>query len=160
MTRNQNLLNHGYPRDVFIAHAHLDNRDGWVDRLRESVTGELEILKGSRAAYWQTRPVGLSGLDNQHVQMISDALRETAVLIIVASPRFVVRPWFEIEYRTFLEHNTKDRRRLSRIMLVETSPDIKSQIPETLLHVQSFPFYDQPTFGSGRRLDTRDERYR
>jgi len=152
----------GNETDIFIAHAHQDNDEGWVDQLRESIDERLRRYLGQKAVQWQSHSIGISpaGHDDAVRQMISDVLRNSALLLIVATPRFVERVWFQIELEMFLKyHDGATHDPGSNIFLVETSPLVKQHLPSALQSIEAYSFYCEGSDGSIGRLDVNDEHY-
>jgi TIR domain-containing protein len=98
---------HQYEYDLFISYAHLDNQptdtgtaEGWIAAFHRDLRLRLSQYLGRRATIWRDDQLTA---DDDFEAAIVTALKKSAVLVIVMSPTFVDRQWFEKEFSAFIK---------------------------------------------------------
>jgi hypothetical protein len=90
--------------DAFISYSHIDNVElvdgskGWVTNLHRALEIKLSQFMGEKPRIW--RDPKLSGNDIFEITLI-DQLKSVAVLVAVASPRYVKSDWTRRELTEF-----------------------------------------------------------
>ena len=88
---------------AFISYAHLDNDAssggvGWVTAFHRDLDMGVSKLLGRAAKIWRDDQLTLG--ENFEAAIVA-ALEHSAVLVIVMSPTFVERHWFQKEFSSF-----------------------------------------------------------
>ena len=111
----------GYKNDIFVSYAHIDDnllpgvQSGWVTTLIGCIKTRLAQRLGRSDAYKLWMDVELA----RHVKLtpqIMDALRQTAIMIIVLSPGYLASEWCKREKNKFLELIKQSS---SRVFIIE-----------------------------------------
>ena len=93
---------HPYKHDVFISYAHLDNEltggAGRITLFHRDLDTMLSTCLGRPAIIWRDDQLTV---DDDFNSAIMDALNNSAVLVIVMSPTFIERDWFQKEFSAF-----------------------------------------------------------
>src|SRR4051794_38852769 len=92
-----------FPNDLFISYAHRDNEDGWVTTFQEQLQTYLSRVSGEVARLWWDGYKPDSQTPENIEQIIAGALSQSALLVVIASPAFLPRSWFQIEYQRYKE---------------------------------------------------------
>jgi hypothetical protein len=151
----------GLEQDVFISYAHIDNEpfgDGqrrWVSDFQEHLQTRLAMVLGNEAVVW--RDPRLRG--NQVVwETLESLLRESAVLVVVLSPRYVESEscrremdCFEKTVAASRDFHLGSRR---RIFKVEKTWVPRHRHPESLRALLGYELHwPDPATGQPRDLD-------
>ena len=133
------LLNHkvtmplpGYKYDVFISYAQAIDHEGWVRRFNEKLTNYLgEILDGEPALFWDKRSLRPNDVLSDTVKQ---AVRESAVLVVIVSTKYLTRHWCQIERDQFTRsHGVAAARRMLLVRYDETPfTEFQKVLPECL----------------------------
>jgi TIR domain len=136
-----------FKHDVFISYAHLDDvpstihREGWVTpfaaRLREVLSGRL----GRIVDVWQDYQLGGNEPLTEALRL---RLRESAILLPVASPAYVAREWCIREMKEFLDTHRADYHLRARVVIVVKHPFDYLKWPFGPSPLTAFRFYDHP----------------
>lgn len=147
--------------DVFVSYAHLDNngpegetRRGWVDTFIERLSIQVCRRLGSKAVdIWTDREhAGNQALTPALIQ----AVRGSALLLVVMSPSYLSSTWCARERNTFLAL-AKDRVGEGRVFIVDyldAPPDVR---PKEFGDLVGFPFWIvDRAYGATRPLGESD----
>ena len=116
---------HQFKNDYFISYALVDDEKaagvetGWVSNLKLSLECELSKAIGRRGqleGFWDRADIARNRpLESQ----IREALRSTAVFVLVLSPGYLNSPWCPQELQWFREAVATQPRADSRIFVVD-----------------------------------------
>jgi hypothetical protein len=156
----------GYKHDIFVSYAHVDDltdrKDdlGWVKTLVERLKIRLAQLLGRQDNFslW---------LDDQlahHVNITPEILgtiAQTATLIVIYSPAYLLSPWCGRERERFLKLVQERRGDNARVFLVERDKVELEERPSEFGDLLGFKFWTQDQSGRARILgvsrSTRDD---
>ena len=97
-----------FAHDVFVSYARANNHDGWVarfvERFRNSLTERL--TKEKARIYFDDESVERN---EEYDAAIEKALKDSEILLVVGSNRYLSRAWCTFERKTFLQHGHKSR---------------------------------------------------
>jgi hypothetical protein len=115
--------------DVFFSYAQANDHDGWVTRFKEELTALLnERLDNEPQIFWDEQSLKLNDdLDST----ITEAVRQSAVMVIVVSHKYLTRQWCSLERETFLQNG--DERRVMIVRYDDVSfQDFQQVLPKCL----------------------------
>ena len=150
-----------FAKHVFISYAHIDNEPvadgdvGLINRVHKSLESILSKRLGCKAEIW--RDNRLQGND-YFADEIIDQFPDTAALVAVVSPRYVLSNWCLTEARTFCEAAQRtggvvvDNK--SRIFKVMAGPvDSQDPLPAPMRETLGFDFYVRDSNGGYKELN-------
>src|SRR5574337_753197 len=161
----------GFPRDVFISYAHLDNQvtdggAGWVSKFHEALRQLLSQFKGGEAQIW--RDEKLRGND-VFADEIVDQFPKTATLVSVLTPRYLKSDWCTREIKEFcgVAQQTggilvQNKARVFKV--IKTPFAAEDGLPPVVSKVLGYEFYEldegapielDPQLGEKSRLEFR-----
>lgn len=137
--------------DIFISYAHVNNKPkapspmGWVTQFINLLKNDLgqQMGRDEDASFWMD--FELKGND-EITPTILKALHESAAIVIFLSNAYLASPWCRKELAEFLTRPNLDR---SKIFTIELDPLV---IPETLLDLKRYRFWQRNNEGKVRRL--------
>jgi TIR domain-containing protein len=146
-----------YEYDLFISYAHLDNErtdtaEGWITIFHRDLHRMLSNSLGRPATIW--RDAQLTPGDDFEAAIMT-ALKKSAVLVIVMSPTFLERQWFEKEFSVFI--NAAEERgdlltgNWSRIFNAMIRATSREKLPDHLQELVAYEFFLQSPEDSGER---------
>jgi hypothetical protein len=155
---------HQYEYDLFISYAHLDNEltdtgtaEGWITAFQGDLQISLSHHLGRRATIWRDDQLTP---DDDFEAAIVTALKKSAVLVIVMSPTFVERQWFDKEFSAFI--NAAEERGgllindLARTFNVMIRATPREQMPDHLRKLLGYEFFLPAPEHSGSQTLERD----
>ena len=122
----------GYKYDAFISYAQAIDHEGWVRRFNEKLTNYLrEILDGEPAVFWDKRSLGPNDLLSDTVKQ---AVRESAVLVVIVSTKYLTSHWGKIEREQFTRSQGVAAARRMLLVRYDATPFTEFQkiLPECL----------------------------
>lgn len=137
-------------KQIFISYAHLDNnpvgeKPGWISRFHESLEGMLTTRLGYPANIW--RDDRLQGNDIYAAE-IMDQLRQTAAIISILSPRYLLSFWCSKEATEFYNKamegpgvSVKNKARFFKIIKTPFPQDETDTLPQILKDIQGYDFF-------------------
>jgi hypothetical protein len=141
--------------DVFISYAHVDNQPlegmekGWTTTLVGNLQNFLARKLGSKnVSIWMDRE--LAG-NAPLTPSIMDALRQTATLVVIASPAYMNSEWCSRERETFLKLVRERSRSDSRVFLVEIDKMERRDLPPEFSDLLGYRFWLQDREGKAPR---------
>jgi hypothetical protein len=131
--------------DLFVSYAQLDNTDGWVDQLVEKARIEVCQRLGTRDfsifidhdELYGNRPLSPS---------LFEAVRGSALLMVVMSPAYLHSEWCRRERNEFLSH-VKGRVDAGSVFVVRAREVSRADVPPEFGDLLGFEF-----FTKGRKL--------
>ncbi|MDX1983079.1 MAG: toll/interleukin-1 receptor domain-containing protein [Bryobacteraceae bacterium] len=89
--------------DVFVSYASENNRDGWVEQLAGALGHELEDLLGKQFSAKESVFLDRTSLrtGQNFPDMLTEAARESALLIPILSPSYLTSDWCDREREAF-----------------------------------------------------------
>ena len=119
----------GYRYDVFVSYAQAINHDGWVTRFKDKLTDFLnERLDNKPQVFWDEQSLELNDDLDSH---ITEAVRQSAVMVVVVSHKYLTRAWCSLERETFLQNGNE-----RRVMIVRyddvSFQDFQQVLPKSL----------------------------
>jgi hypothetical protein len=134
-----------YKYDVFISYAHADNvpfsgtdvKDGWVTTFASNLNNLLSRKLKRDASVWMDHRE-LTG-NAPLTPAIMDALRETATIVVVVSPRYLASEWCGREREGFLKFINQRTAAGSRVFRVEI--DTVDELPNEFKDTLGYPFW-------------------
>ena len=144
-----------YKYDVFLSYAHVDNekslseQEGWITAFQGALDLRCHQSLGRPARTWRDTLLTVNDkeTEDQLRKVIRQALAECAVILIVMSPIFSTRDWFEREYRYFVDAAERiDGVFLgdtSRIFVVYIGETDRETLPEYLQNITGWNFYSE-----------------
>ncbi|HBB96020.1 MAG TPA: hypothetical protein DC054_11580 [Blastocatellia bacterium] len=146
-------LDSDHKYDVFISYAHADNqpfsgtvdKPGWVTIFADSLGNFLSRMLNRDASVWidHSELTGNAPL----TPAIIDALRQSATIVVVMSPRYLASKWCDRERDSFLQFVKQCTDAKSRVFRVDI--DAIGEIPEELGDRIGYTFWaknlDDPT---------------
>lgn len=136
----------GFENDIFVSYARVDDiptidARGWVSTFVDYLKKLLDQRLGRIGAcsLWMDRE--LAG-NVAFTPAIMDAVRKSAVLVIVLSPGYLHSEWCRNEANTFLETLAKQRDPHRRVFVVEILETDRSEWPTPLQNLLGFKFWD------------------
>jgi hypothetical protein len=135
---------------VFISYAHVDNQDvegvvpnGWISHFHKALEVRLDAFLGGQASVWRDNELrGNTDFGSE----IPKRFSQSALLVSVLSPRYVLSDWCRREINDFCALAREagglkvDNR--SRVFLVKTLPiEIGEPLPSELREVTGYEFY-------------------
>jgi hypothetical protein len=156
-----------YSRDDDVAPPFLPQRNGFVSSLFDQLTYEFTNKGPSRPSIWRDqREIGRA---EQFDQKIEDAIKSSALLVVVLSENWLSRPYCWRELESFAKHWVEKGESheciRGRITVVSKRHVAVKQRPALLQGQESFQFYslervggeerDREFFKNGERRDPR-----
>ena len=154
-----------FNKHLFISYAHIDNmatpddNQGWVSRFHSSLKAFLSGAIGEEAVIW--RDDKLRGND-VFADEIVDQFPETALLVSIVSPRYLMSEWClkEIhEYCRVAEQHgglvIDNKMRVHKVMLKPIAAEPLEKLPGILKHGLGYLFYEEEEGGRFLTLDPR-----
>lgn len=154
-----------FANHVFISYARIDNEKleddepGWVDRFHRSLKAFLGTALGEEPVIW--RDPELSGNDVLAAE-IAKQLPNTALLVSILSPRYLVSTWCLTEIEEFYKiaelHGglvIDNKMRIYRVMLMPIEEKLREKLPGKLKDELGRRFYTEEEGGRFVRLDPR-----
>jgi len=139
----------GYSADVFISYAHLDDRDGWVTRLKGKLAGRLTSdLAGESEIWFDADRLRTGDIFKQEIR---NKLGDTLMLLAVVSPSYLKSQFCrEEELDWFLD---RFGREVIQLLKVPLAPDQGPPLPGVHYEV----LYDEGTGVAltGKSLDVK-----
>ena len=143
----------GYEHDIFISYAQVDDQllpdmeQGWVTTLAAGLKTLLES-KLRAVSVWMDRELALNA---PLTPAILDALRQTAVLIVVMSPGYLKSEWCRRERETFLKLVRERVHGDRRIFIVESDRIERDERPPEFGDILPYRFWVQEDEGHPAR---------
>src|SRR5208283_4718284 len=143
-----------YKNDIFVSYARVDDnpfpgvQTGWVTTLINSIQIRLAQRLGRSDAYSLWMDYELA----QHVKLtpqIMDALRQTAIMIIILSPGYLASEWCKRERNTFLELIKEGN---SRVFIIERDIIEDQDRPTEFQDLRGFRFWVRDREGKPPRI--------
>ena len=131
----------GFQYDVFLSYAQVAEPE-WVEGFREKLQEQLDRelhQKGVASIFWDLQ--NLAG-DSPLSAEITQALSNTATLVIVLSRAYRERPWCRKECESFLSLAGPSSRR-TFVVLIEDIPPEQRPPEIQALEVLGFEFFEQ-----------------
>jgi hypothetical protein len=142
-------FDHGFPWDLFISYSHHDNQpsESWVQAFEARLQKRLDEVSGRVTKIWRdTRRMG-PGASLEPA--VLEAVRDSAVFVMILSPSWHASDWCPVEYRTFQETGYRLAvANRSRTMVVERYPAPDSAYPEGVLDNLIARFFDRKPEGT------------
>lgn len=134
-----------YKNDIFVSYAHVDDQvepgadEGWVTTLVKGLKTKLAQKLGRSDAYklWFDHEL------SRHVRItpqIMDALKKTAILIVVLSPGYTASDWCQREKEAFLSFIKESS---SRVFIVERDKIKDEERPSEFEELKGYCFWVQ-----------------
>ncbi|WP_081771814.1 toll/interleukin-1 receptor domain-containing protein [Paraburkholderia nodosa] len=145
----------GYNHDVFISYAHIDNEpigagDGWISIFASHLKKFLDKGLGCKdASIWMDHE--LTG-NEVFSTKIEEALRESATLLVIASPSYVSSKWCARERNAFLDSVREKSRAGSRIFRVDIDKLKYAELPTEFGELLGYTFWALDAGGNPRTL--------
>jgi uncharacterized caspase-like protein len=140
--------------DIFVSFAHVDDEldagaeEGWVSALVASLELGLKQAFGPDAIdLWRDHEL------NRNVpltQGVLSHLRDSALLLVVLSPGYLLSDWCSRERSAFLETVKRMRRPDSRSFIVERMPPRNGSVPEEFSDLLRYRFWSKDENGLAR----------
>lgn len=136
----------GYTHDIFISYAHNDDlpwpgaKQGWVSTLVDFLSTRLTERLG-RKEMWSLWFDQFRTSLNQHQQIdsqISDALEQSAILLVILSPGYITSEWCDRERSTFLSQVKKRSRSGSKVFVI--NKEFLDSIPQELCTAGNYQY--------------------
>ena len=126
----------GHQYDVFVSYAQANDHDGWVTRFKDKLTDFLnERLDNEPQIFWDEQSLKPNDdLDST----ITRAARQSAVMVIVVSHKYLTRPWCSLERETFLKDGNA-----RRVMIVRYDDVSFQDFQQVLPKCLGIEFFDQ-----------------
>ena len=149
----------GYRHDLFVSYAWVDNqppggeeRDpGWVHVLSDNLKTQLagHLGRSDWSVIWIDRRIDRSRAITPEVE---DAVRRSAMLLIVLSEGWLESPWCSHELKLFTEQHQQNGGINGRILVVHKSAIAVERRPDPIRDLIGFKFYQTERDGSERQL--------
>jgi hypothetical protein len=143
-----------YKNDIFVSYAHVDDvpvpfvQTGWVTTLIGCIKTRLAQRLGRSDAYTLWMDYELA----KHVKLtpqIMDALRQTAIMIVVLSPGYLASDWCQREKATFMQ---LIRAHDSRVFIIERDMIEAEDRPAEFQDLIPFRFWVREREGKPPRI--------
>jgi hypothetical protein len=135
----------GYTGDVFISYAHLDNGDGWVTDVKDTIAERLRRdLAGEPEIWFDADRLRTGDIFKQEIH---DKLNRTLILIAVVSPSFLKSEFCRLqELDYFLDQLGREVIQIQKVRLEEgtTAP-----LPDTIYAALFDATSEAPLRGEG-----------
>ncbi|MFM7514592.1 MAG: TIR domain-containing protein [Cyanobium sp.] len=155
-----------FKEHVFISYAHLDNlpgldEKGWVTRFNEIFSDYLAARLGTIPTIW--RDEGKLQGNSALTPEIEQGLANSALLVTILSPSYIISAWCLKELRDFCELANQSGGLLvdnmSRVLkVVKLPPESLEILPDPLRDVLDYRFYSERAGGYEDQLDPGDDR--
>jgi len=125
----------GYVHDVFVSYAQANDHDGWVTRFKDKLTDFLnERLDTQPKVFWDEQSLKPNDeLDSA----ITEAVRRSAVMVVVVSHKYLTRPWCSLEREAFLQNGNA-----RRVMIVRYDDVSFQEFQQVLPKCLGIEFFD------------------
>lgn len=125
----------GYLHDVFVSYAQANDHDGWVTRFKDKLTDFLnERLDSEPRVFWDEQSLKPNDeLDSA----ITEAVKRSAVMVVVVSHKYLTRPWCSLEREAFLQNGNA-----RRVMIVRYDDVSFQDFQEALPKCLGIEFFD------------------
>lgn len=132
-----------FSHHAFITYARANNHDGWVKGFVERFTACLneQILAQSANVYFDDESIERN---EAYDAAIEQALKQSEVFLVVASKKYLTRPWCSFERATFLQHRVS-----SKVVMLRYDDIPLDELHRVLPRHLGFDFFDS----DGRRFD-------
>lgn len=126
---------HGFEYDVFVSYAQANDHDGWVTRFKDKLTDFLnERLEWTPRFFWDEQSIGINDdLDTK----ITESVRNSAVMVVVVSHKYLTRQWCALERETFLQDGNE-----RRVMIVRYDDVAFQDFQQVLPKCLGIEFFD------------------
>jgi len=139
-----------FEHDVFISYSQVDNEEvrygaetaAWVRNLKDRLETRVRQRGIGRDLHVWMDTKDLSG-NSALSSTLFEAVRRTAVLVIIFSENYLQSEWCKKERETFLEAAANDPRFDGRLFIVHYQEVPLDARPEALRDFIGFPFYDR-----------------
>lgn len=145
----------GYKHDVFVSYAHIDDEPlagdkGWVTTFVGYLKNVLDKGLGSRdTVIWMDR--GLRH-NESFPEQIEAALRDSATLLVLASPSYLQSEWCARERSSFLKAVRESAAAGARVFRVDLDKLQPSDFPSEFRELLGYPFWAPDTNGNPQTL--------
>ncbi|MDZ4849723.1 MAG: toll/interleukin-1 receptor domain-containing protein [Pirellulaceae bacterium] len=132
-----------FPHHAFVTYARANNHDGWVAGFVERFTDCLneQIVAQSANIYFDDESIERN---EAYDAAIEQAVTQSEVLLVVASKKYLTRPWCDFERDTFLNHRVANK-----VVIIRYDDVSLDELHKVLPSHLGFDFFD----GDGRRFD-------
>lgn len=145
----------GYEHDIFISYAHIDNtpfgtEKGWVTAFVDDLKNYLDRGLGCRdVSIWMDRELTCN---EAFAGSIEDALRNSATLLVVASPGYLGSEWCKRERNAFHGAVREKARSGSRMFRVDLDDLNRDDLPAEIGAILPCRFWAKDRNGNPRTL--------
>ena len=154
-----------YARDDDLAPPGRDDLKGFVTYLDEQLRYELTLLGEPRPKLWRDKRRIDPG--DQFDPLITKAIDESQLLVVVLSRNWLVRPWCRRELELFRARRANEVEAQRRVVVAARNQVAPDQVPPLLRDQEGYLFFDlergneagqeQEFFARGRVVDPRYE---
>ena len=147
----------GYENDIFVSYAHVDNiplsgiSKGWVETFIDNLATKLAQKIGRTDLFklWDDR---LLAQNAPLTPEILDALKGSAILVLVLSPGYLKSPWCQREKNAFYDLLRSKNRRSNSVFVVQRDRVARESCPEEIRDLLGFRFWEERGKGKEPRI--------
>ncbi|MGH8533404.1 MAG: toll/interleukin-1 receptor domain-containing protein, partial [Gammaproteobacteria bacterium] len=149
----------GYKNDIFVSYAHVDNipfsgmsmSTGWVETFIDNLTKKLAQKIGRTDLFklWDDR---LLAQNAPLTPEILDALKGSAILVLVLSPGYLKSPWCQREKNAFYDLLRSKNRSSNSVFVVHRDRVERESCPEEIRDLLGFRFWEERSKGREPRI--------
>jgi TIR domain len=147
----------GYENDIFVSYAHVDNiplsgiSKGWVETFIDNLATKLAQKIGRTDLFklWDDR---LLAQNAPLTPEILDALKGSAILVLVLSPGYLKSPWCQREKNAFYDLLRSKNCRSNSVFVVQRDRVARESCPEEIRDLLGFRFWEERGKGKEPRI--------